>query len=333
MQPELATVAKSVQKLLEGRNEDSIAIGDFSGPAQIDSNFGPGIQQGLAAELTALKVRIDRKAKYSAKGEYLTVADKNVKDLISVRLIVRVFDQFATELVALPIDLKGTNDLGKILAPTVSLPPKGDRRERNETIQKSLDKPKVHIDGSKVSTKQDSPFAVEVVVKGEGRKAKVEEAQAFVEIQREEIYEVVLHNKSHLEAAITPNIDGLDVFTFSELRNEKTGHPKYSHFVIPANGSTVIKGWHKNNKEALSFLVTEYGKGAASEAKVARGKIGVLTVTFAFAWSGKEPPDEEKGARDGGNETGFGPPQKVNLNEVHRQIGVVRDIVSIRYTR
>src|SRR5581483_6964618 len=157
--------AQSIKKLLDGRSEDTIAIGDFTGPAQIDSNFGPGIQEFLTAELQGQGLRIDRKAKLSTKGEYLTVADKNAAGLVAVRVIVRVFDQFANELVSLPLDLRGTEDVAKMLAPTVSLPAKGDRRERNERLQESIDRPSVHIDGAKISSRKESPFAVELVVK------------------------------------------------------------------------------------------------------------------------------------------------------------------------
>ena len=37
--------------------------------------------------------------------------------------------------------------------------------------------------------------------------------------------------------------------------------------------------------------------------------------------------------RDAGHETGFGPLVQTNLQEVQRHIGVVREVVSIRYTR
>ena len=121
-------MAQSVKKLLDDRGVEEIAVGDFTGPAQLDSNFGPGLQEQLAFELAALKIRVERKAKLSTKGEYLTVADKNARGLVAVRLIVRVFDQFAVELGSLTADLRGTGDLARILAPTASLSAKGDRR-------------------------------------------------------------------------------------------------------------------------------------------------------------------------------------------------------------
>lgn len=64
-----------------------------------------------------------------------------------------------------------------------------------------------------------------------------------------------------------------------------------------------------------------------------RGKVGVITVTYALAAATKEDLPKDDGARSaGGNETGFGPGQKADIKEVKRAIGVVREVVSIRYT-
>src|SRR5262249_34707685 len=97
-------------------------------------------------------------------------------------------------------------------------------------------------------------------------------------------------------------------------------------------------GWHVTNDPAakenvLAFKVTEYGKGASSQINAPRGKVGIITVTYAVAAERKEDLPKDDGARSGGgNETGFGPGQKVGLKEVKREIGVVREVVSIRYT-
>jgi hypothetical protein len=60
--------------------------------------------------------------------------------------------------------------------------------------------------------------------------------------------------------------------------------------------------------------------------------VGTLTVCFHIAWQGATPV-EEQGARDTGRATGFGPPVKTNLREVKRQIGVLREVVSVRYSK
>jgi hypothetical protein len=86
----------------------------------------------------------------------------------------------------------------------------------------------------------------------------------------------------------------------------------------------------------MSFLVTEYGKGASSQmSQPAPGKVGVIAVTFAPDYPQppvQSAPTREAGSRPG-NETGVGPAQKVALEEAKRTIRPVSDISSVRYTR
>ena len=66
------------------------------------------------------------------------------------------------------------------------------------------------------------------------------------------------------------------------------------------------------------------------------GRIGVLTVSFAASWDrDSDIPDDEKGVRSSsGNETGRGPEiSGGEFKAVKRNIGVIREIVSVRYTR
>src|SRR5206468_1525332 len=97
-----------------------------------------------------------------------------------------------------------------------------------------------------------------------------------------DIYEVRVTNNSTEEAAVTLTIDGIDVFAFSDIKDAKTGKPRFSHYIVAPKTSHTIVGWHKTNAVSLGFLVTEYGKGASSQLK-STGDVGVLTVTFSSA--------------------------------------------------
>lgn len=336
-----AEMSKGIQKFLEGQGENRIAVGQFTGPAEYDTNFGPGLENLLAAELKSLGVANDRKANFSLKGDYLKVADKHKPNLISVKLIARIFDKQAGQALIMEADVQTTEDLARMLQPSsATLPPYGDRETRNEDLQKQLNEPKTQVDDARISAKPDGLLAIEILVKpsaeakAQPRAPKLVDGQSFVDVKRNELYEVRVFNRHpELDAAVTLTIDGLDVFTFSEVRDDKTGRPSYAHYVVPANSSATIPGWHKTNQRSDSFLVTEYGKGAASQAQQATGKIGVITVTYAFAWTGDEVPKAEKGARESRNETGFGPPVKTELKEVERHVGVLREVISVRYTR
>ena len=128
--------------------------------------------------------------------------------------------------------------------------PYATKGQRNKEIKLRLGDPKVVIDGSRIRATAESKLAVELFVKGENavnsspRAARAEEGLAFVDIKRGEIYEVVIHNGGDKEVAVALTIDGLDTFSFSELRDSKTNKPRYSHYVLAAGKSATIVGWH-----------------------------------------------------------------------------------------
>jgi hypothetical protein len=331
-------LAEPVQKLLEEEKAEAVAVGEFTGPAQLDSNAGPGIQQILTEELEALKVNVQKKANLSVKGRYAKVEDKDGSGQIAVKLTAEVLDRNDERKAEFHALLRGTADIARLLGLTVSLPPAdepGAGKARNQELDRRAGKPQVHVDGSKVSASADSPYAVEVLVKAtaegqaEPRAARVEDGQAFVDIKRGEIYEVRVSNSTSSEAGVTLTVDGLDAFAFSEVRDPNTGQPKYSHYIVQSGGTATIPGWHLRDQPPdnyASFLVTEYGKGASARAVAqAQGQRGVITVTFAPAFEGKP--------RSSADETGLGPPRSVEVTPVQRSIGAVSETVSIRYTR
>jgi hypothetical protein len=214
------------------------------------------------------------------------------------------------------------------------------------------------IDGTLVRARKDSPYAVEI------RKKKLNDAGgavpvpadlrdglAFVPIDRGEVYEVLVRNHAAHEVAVSLAIDGIDQFTFSDDRTPVLGQngkpvagadgkpmtrPRFSHWVVPPAkdgkpGEVLVIGWHKtvdpNRKDnVLSFLATEYGKGAASRfPTLAQGKIGTITVGICRT----HPKDSTRS----GTETGFGPPRELKQEVVERKIEDPHEFVTVRYTR
>src|SRR5205807_8945751 len=148
-----------------------------------------------------------------------------------------------------------------------------------------------------------------------------------------DLYEVGVSSDGPHEAAVSLSIDGLDVFTFSDVKDEKTGRPRYSYFIVGPGQDFTVVGWHRTNDRADSFRVTSFADSAAAKLLRGSSSVGTITVGFHAAWTGDTPPDDEKGARDAGDATGFGPPRKTELKQVQRHVGVLRDAVSVRYTR
>jgi hypothetical protein len=352
MRPEMARIAESIKKILTGRDVESIAVGDCASPAGYNANYGPGITDVLTQELQKHKVRVDPKAAYKVQGIFSTGMIKDPakpNDLLVIKMKFSIFDGTGEELTSLPAGvppLKAETykpeTVAKVLGMSGTLSPKGDDYTRNENVQKNL-RQKVSYDGTRIRCNDKSLYAAEILCKPNVNAPATPRQPhfvnggtvPFVDIQRGELYEVKLYNYSEYDAAVTLQIDGLSVFTFSEVRNPKTGAPRYSHFIVAPGKDALIRGWHKRNEAPnnfLSFLVTSYGEGASKYAQQPTGKVGVITATFAYAWpKGQNPPADERSA--GPTETGFGPPVSAKVVEVQREIGRVREVVSIRYSR
>jgi hypothetical protein len=85
-----------------------------------------------------------------------------------------------------------------------------------------------------------------------------------------------------------------------------------------------------------AFEVTEYAKSAAAR-KLGSGpaRTGTITAAFAAAWEPGEqaPADESEYTRGGSDGTGRGSAVGVQDRAVNRVIVLVRDVVSLRYSK
>ncbi len=334
---DLPKVAQKVLDIVEGENQSAVAVGHFSGPAQHDANFGPGIEDLLSQSLDGLrKGLVQKKADLSVQGSYAFIDDPNASGRVLVKLTLEVKNRQAERVKEFVAELRNNADIAKIFGVTVSLPPDGMKDERNREIKDRIDNPKVSISGSLIRAAADSKLAVEIRAKSETdskdaapRNPKVVDGQAFVDVKRGEVYEVVIHNGGDREVAVALTIDGLDAFTFSEVVDDKTKKLKYTHYIIAKGQTNSIVGWHFRDQPPgnySSFLVTEYGKGASARApSSSQGKTGVLTVSFSFSFPA--------GTARSGSETGFGPPRDVKVKAVQRQIDPPHEFVTVRYTR
>ena len=76
---EMAEVAKEIKKSLDDRQQEAIAVGEFTGPARMASSGGPGIKHTLIEELKRISIRVERKADLEIKGDYFDAEDKETK--------------------------------------------------------------------------------------------------------------------------------------------------------------------------------------------------------------------------------------------------------------
>jgi hypothetical protein len=328
-------VRDAAEEIVKITKDESISIGQFTPTLLPDSNSGPAIGELLKKAIETLKPGIIRReAAFEVKGDYELTENPEAKKLKAISITFRIISRANRERKTLELTrhVDDNTSIGRLLNVGGHVPEKGDRETRNKTLEKLSNKPQAFIDPahpSLVSSSSNCPFAVEIMAargsESPGpRTAKLDEnGLAFVMVERGEVYEINIHNKSSEETAVQIFIDGLSVFQFSEDR--------FTHFIV-APGEQAIVGWHKSFKDKRfdSFLVMEYGKGASSQAGIpSTGPIGVIQVQFSKCH--ELLPGGRK--RSTANETGFGPPRTVEQVKVEREISPPSDFVTVRYTR
>jgi hypothetical protein len=360
LRAEVKSLADSAVAVMKEEDQSAIAIGDFVGPTGFDTNYGSGLRQLFIEEISALSAGSVRdKATLSMIGSFSYELQKiDGEDLHVIGIEIqfkrsdgRTVGKLAKEVRDTPKLIKDSELIAVLISPgAISLPVQQNRKQLNDKIFDATENKNFKPEEFRLRENKDSPFGMALLATGEKnapktaeewekispRALKVEKGFPIVAIESNEVYAVHLFNDTKHSVAVTLTIDGVDVFAFSEVRTGgkfPAGKPKYSHYIIPPGGA-IIPGWHISNTNNKSFLVTEYGKGISSLLKVDPNKNGIITASFALAWEGDNVPEEEKGAkgRGVGNETGLGPDVKVNLKETKKNIGVVREIVNLRYS-
>ncbi|QVL34011.1 hypothetical protein KIH39_08925 [Telmatocola sphagniphila] len=341
-----AELATDVKAVLNKENQQAVRIGLFSprGSALGDANAGLSICSALEKELGTLA---NPQAIYEISGSFLAVENPRDPKLtqISVKPELTNTKTGETVKVFLPKDLYigGNTDIARILGVTGRVPSEKEGTqvsygERNKNIQELHKQPRTFVHGpdhSLISSCPESLYDVQILVgrtpgKVAPRSATLVAGKAFVDIAKSEFYQVRVINRSNKEVAVAMAIDGVDEFTFSDVK-KPDGRPKYSHWIIEPKGQpnaeVTIKGWHKDLNTLLSFVVTDLGKGAASRFPTKTfGKVGTISLAFSTTFDAQ--------SSRGGVETGFGPPIEVKQKEVHRKIDTApHEFLTIRYQR
>src|SRR5262245_950465 len=342
LRKEVTVIATGVAEAVKGLGHEAIAVGEFTGPAQLAASGGPLIVKTLTEELPKQGVAVKRVAAIGVKGEFEDVKDLQ-SGLLAARIKGTVTDRSGQVLFTFSRGVFGDNVVAALFGTTAKLPANLPPAKRNAELEKSLDKPKVHIQGPRVSAAADSPYAVEIWAapqpggKYQPRPATVQDGLAFVPLRRGEVFGVRLINKSPHDAAVTLTIDGLNLYAFSDLKDPKTGRPRYTVVVVGAGREVFLPGWHRTNEVSEEFVITEYAKSAAASLR-SSAPTGTVTAAFAAAWPKDQPPPADEPKNPTGNSrsadaVGRGARVQQKYVEVERDIGVVRATVSVRYTK
>jgi hypothetical protein len=333
LRPSLTEMSTEIARLLKGKNEDSIAVGAFTGPARAASSSGPAIKQILIEELRKQGIRVQSQASLEVNGDYRDVLDKD-SQLLGLRIKASILDRQGEIVVVLDKKIDDRNVLAQMLGVTKTDFGAGVTAvQESRLIRERLEKPSVALVGTTVQPARKSVYAVEILVSNRGRfvtrQPFEEQGFAFVPIQRGEAFAVNLINNSDLAAAVELTLDGLSMFAFSQTQ-------KYRHIIVPKRSRSLVKGWFRNTQLSDEFLITEYSKSASAELAANPEQIGTITATFAAAWDPRESPpaDESSNFRDPFNTAvGRGRPVVSPFREVALQFGRVREIINVRYKR
>src|SRR3954453_18668383 len=76
LRTELSAVAKGIAEAVKGLGHESVAVGEFTGPAQLAASGGPVISKTLAEEIVKNGLSVKRVAPVGIKGEFEDVKDK-----------------------------------------------------------------------------------------------------------------------------------------------------------------------------------------------------------------------------------------------------------------
>jgi hypothetical protein len=330
--------AKEIARLLKDEKQNQVAISEFTGPPTPKTSAGPMIQQILIEELGKLKVGINDDAFVFVGGNYFIVDNK--AGALTVRIQMRVDTKSGKRIdeIVADIGFRGNDDLVKLLALNTDNTErlKSDRETVNEKLKEELKAPPLFIEATKVKTRSNSPYAIEILSRkaGSANAPKTltplnKNGQATVEVQRGDEYVIKIHNQSNHEAAVSITIDGVDAFQFYTPESNRP-----NVFLVPSKAFREIKGWSRGTENVSAFLVGSFAEGAANKALKGSSTIGTITACFHPSWQGNKVPDEFAGGKDSGaSATGLGRDIKEQSELVARTVGPLLEAVSIRYTK
>lgn len=356
-------------RILETTKQQAVSVGVFSPTGLPETNSGPGLEQILTHELNRLSPDVVKAtALYEVKGDYAYARSRDtaLEGLRIIKIRVRIIDkEFSEDLLTVPLEcvLDHTRTVAQVLQLTGHIADRAadgsqvSKLARNEQLRTQHVTPAAWVDTtdrSLLSSSKESPFAVQILTQSpEGneygrlvpRPIRMTDGRPWCNIQRDELYQVKVFNRTKVPIAASLTVDGVDVFHFAHPDHcDENGVSRFTHFVVyprghratdgsEHDGTATFVGWFQKLSPPdnyLSFRVTGYGQGAITKAGLAsRGQAGIIQVQFAHC----SPLDEGAAPRSAGNETGFGPPRSVNQKAVRYEIEPPNDFVSVRYSR
>jgi len=367
----LTKIAASVGKLLSARSIDSVSIGQFSGPPSFASASGPGIRQVLTEEFQKLNIRVKRLgAPFGVQGKYFIhqppggdnpqfriqaeVVDANGEVLAALNGTVKIGENNSEGLSAEQVtftngrtqvihDTTDAGDIADTLGATVDVHATEQRGEigNPKSVIDSFRRPTATIHkGTAVGASRSSPFTLEVLVNNRPRPVKLVEGQPFVTLKKGDAFHLRYTNNARFATVVRFLLDGINSFSFSELRHNsghRQGESRYVRWLINPGQSITLKGWHRNNKSVDEFLVTNLADSAAARLGSPTG-VGTISVCVQATWLKTEsPPADEIQVAFSKTPSAIGFGRRLEQiaaeNNEPRKYGRTRAVITIRYDK
>ncbi len=303
-----------------------VIVGAFIGNAQQDLSAGSGIRKMVVDKLKDRQVEIVRRGQHPViSGQYSYSGDSPA--VLDLSLSIK--DSNGDAVASFPERIDFALDEETIVntvGPTAVLSPQDGGKEREAKINQAFKNPSVEIRDGKARA-IGGKYGVGVLLKAGPCEIVDDQGVAFVKIEHGARYVLQLTNDSELDAVANVTIDGLDVFAFSEERGSPAG------FLVPAGGNMIVNGWFVTRSRANTFVVGSFAESAAATELGEAADEGVIVVRFRMAWpKGQTPPPDEVPddlpLRSG---TAIGDPVEQQLKPVPRDVGKIREIISLRY--
>lgn len=348
LRSELKNLATDIAKIVDKNGGGSVAVGEFTGSADLKGHAGPAVQLILVDELAKAGLTVVAKNhKFEVAGRYQAFHDtpeNRIKSGVDPREAAQAQGLHAVKLVAYLID-QGTGDFlaerptGRLifgsetvpamLGLNTSNPPLRDPKDLSDSFDRARHEPQADVLGSKI-TGRTGLFAIELIVKQGSRyvarAVTPQDGLPFVGLRQSDIYGVRLINNSPHEVAVDLRIDGVNCFAFSNSKSQ--------YWIVDPRSSTDVLGWHRNEGVTTEFkVVANFPDTAAGKLNLKPSpSIGLITASFSVCWEkdSQRPGDEQLLA---GRGTGFGDDIKFKTKQLPRIIGQIRDNLAVRYEK
>jgi hypothetical protein len=299
---------------LKGRK---LRLGKFT-TELIDSHFEQQFERSLGQHAADL-LSADSAFTVSGSYDYVPGTQEDNIGLKVVQFTLEVKNAQRRRLQHVIGEINNTGDITKIVPITVAIPVAKDIVKRNQAVSEADAMPAFALNGSLVMVPGQPDYSVEIRVRRGGVEPLVpivpvdRGGRPWVDLAVTDEFEISLVNGSqNTDAVAVVEIDGLDVVNeFCEDPKGKDGKAYEGYDVTRGGAPVAVKGWLRTvkskTKNVYTFVVNEFGKGAAT-ARKSRSTRGVINVQFFEA----VPQGQNLPARAIG-EVGVGRPIDVDL--------------------